>query len=127
MPIFQGPCKHIKKDKVFKNISKPDILDASIETDGHIIPLQSNRFDLERKDDSFFVYHSYEYCIDEDGSICSGRWYNTRFPLDSFRKMKGNVLHVHLNTYEYDDHDSYSPADITIQFTEKAAAELKTL
>jgi len=127
MPIFQGPCKHIKKDKVFKNVTKPDILDASIECEGQIIPLQSNRFDVERKDDSFFVYHSYEYCIDEDGSISSGRWHNTRFPLDSFKKMKGNILRVHLDTYEYDNDNTYAPADITIQFTEKAAAELNTL
>ena len=125
MNAFQGPCRYIKKDRAFKNINRADILDASIEGEGDIVPLQSNKFNVERKLDTFFVYHSYDYLID-DGKLQYGRWYNGQFPLDSFKRMRGTVLQIHLDSYEYNDNYS-GPADVTIHFTEKAAGELKDL
>ena len=127
MELFlQGPSKYIRKDKVFKNISKADIIDASIQCMGTITPLQANSFQVDRKIDCFFVYHSFDFILDEDGSVSYGRWYNGNFPLDAFKKMDGCSLHVRFEEYEVKEGVT-CPADFTIHFTEKTAGELKNM
>jgi hypothetical protein len=122
---LRGPCKYIKKEAAFKNVNDLTIVDACIDISGVITPLQENHFYVERKTSTFFVYHHFSY-YDEFGALHYGRWCNRNMPLDTFKKIK-KVLFRHRVTDYQEETGINITASFRIIFTEKAAAELRTL
>jgi len=119
---LQGPCKYIKKEGRFRNLTKPTIIDASIEFAGIVTPLQSNNFCVERKDSSFYVYHYYSY-YDLSGELMHGRWYNSQMPISIFKNIK-TMFRYNINHYE-DIDAGLGTAIIRVSFTERVANELR--
>ena len=121
---LQGPCKYIKKEGRFRNLTRPTILDASVEFAGVVTPLQSNNFCVERKDHSFYVYHFYSY-YDLSGDLMHGRWLDAHMPLNAFKNMR-TMFRRHIEQYQ-DTELGLGPAIIRVSFTERIANELRGL
>jgi hypothetical protein len=67
--------------KNIKKYDKPDILYSKV--DGY--NFQKNELIINKnKDDSFYIYHSFESFDDKFNKINSGRWYNTNLFIQSF-------------------------------------------
>jgi hypothetical protein len=111
---LRGPCEYKKSLAAFRNLKNPDIVDASIELSGEIMPLQENWFSVERGIDTLFVWHHYRH-HDTAGGITESRWHNTRMPLDTFKKIRRVFRH------------NVGSFIIRIQFTQKIADELRTI
>jgi len=106
-----GPC--VYKTGVFKNLKHFQILDASFEYDGKVIPLPENNFSVEHLGDSLLIHHAFRF-IDEDNHISCSGWGNKNMPLDTFKGMKKNLFrHVH------------DGAMFRIFFSEKVTEELR--
>jgi len=116
---FRGPCEY--KKGAFKNLKHFEILDASIQLAGKVIPLPENCFSVEQMGNSLYVAHSYRF-FDEDANICGSQWFNSEMPLHTFKNVKSLFRHV---IHEYHDGSYNGGAIIRIFFTEKAAEELR--
>lgn len=119
---LQGPCKYVKKERRFRNLTKPNIIDASVEFAGVVTPLQSNNLCIERKDTSLYVYHYYSY-YDLSGDLMHGRWLDTHMPLNTFKNIR-TMFRRTIDNYE-DTELGMGTAIIRVSFTERVANELR--
>jgi len=119
---LQGPCKYIKKERRFRNVTKPGIIDASVEFAGVVTPLQSNNLCIDRKDTSLYVYHYYSY-YDLSGDLMHGRWLDTHMPLNTFKNIR-TMFRRTIDNYE-DTQLGIGTAIIRVSFTERVANELR--
>ena len=113
---LRGPCVYVKSAEAFRTMKNPDILDACIELNGEITPLQQNTFWVERFDDSLYVYHCFQYYTD-DGKLIDGRWFNRSMHLDRFKQIK--------KMFRHEVSGEQGTTIIRIIFTEKVAEELR--
>lgn len=112
---LRGPCEYKKNVGGFRNIKNPDIVDASLELSGEVLPLQENWFSVERGIDTFFVWHHYR-CHDTAGGLTGCRWHDMRMPLDTFKKIKKTLFR-----------HTVGSVIIRIHFTQKIADELRAI
>jgi hypothetical protein len=111
---LRGPCEYKRKGAFFRNLKNPDIVDASIEISGVVIPLQENWFSVERGIDTLFIWHFYRYYNDM-GAMIESRWYDTRIPVNTFKRIKKTLFRYELP----------GPTIIRVFFTEKIAGLLR--
>ena len=124
---FQGPADYIESMDIFRNRKRSSILDASIEYMGDVLPIGENHLFVERKTNDFYIYHWFKYLTHDGSKAELGRWTDSRFPLNSFREMNGNVLRVTVDSYRHDESYEPSVAIFTIVFTTQAANKLRSI
>lgn len=64
------------------NYINPHIIEVTMWHNEKTINVESNKLTIAAQQNSIFVYHSYNYKIHDE--LVSGRWYNTKFPLNVF-------------------------------------------
>jgi hypothetical protein len=116
---LRGPCTYILRNRSFRNIKNPEILDACIELSGEVIPLQQNNVWVDRFPDTLYVYHCFQY-HDNDGNLVGGRWTSRSLPLDAFTTIKRMFRREIMD-------DQGRTAIIRVIFTEKIAEELRAI
>jgi hypothetical protein len=116
---LRGPCSY-SKTLGFRNIANPEIVDACIEVDGIVTPLQENWLSIEHGDGALYVWHNYKY-YNSNATVLTGRWYDVTLPLDTFKNMKKFMFRRTIPNYEG------GPAIVRIFFTETIVGLLKEL
>lgn len=113
--ILHGPCRIIKnKNNKIMNYEKPHIMKATLKLNGVTYDLQSNKITIKKnKDGTFYIYHMYDYIYRNIHQ--SGRWYVTKFDLQSH--LDKNKLSVTINEYEDETTGKISSAIFTIIFS----------
>ena len=116
---LRGPCSY-SKTLGFRNIANPDIVDACIEVNGIVTPLQENWLSVEHGDGALYVWHNYKY-YDSNAAVLSDRWYDLTVPLDAFKNIKKVMFRHTIPNYQG------GPAIVRIFFTETIVGLLKEL
>ena len=122
---LRGPCKYMAKERAFKNLANPDIMDACVEFNSVITPIQQNSIFIERLDETFYMYHAYSY-YDLSGVLTYGRWSSTDIPLNKFKNIKHTMFRHTIEEY-LDEDEGLGIATIRIFFKEKIVAELQAI
>ena len=89
---------------------------------GKTINVESNKLTIVAQQNSIFVYHSYNYKINDE--LLSGRWYNTKYPLNVFKNLNNNHICFDIENYEFHD-EITGPVNFIMVFSEKAATVLR--
>lgn len=113
--ILRGPSRIIKnKNNKIIDYAKPHIIAASLKLRGITHNLQSNEITIKKnKDGSFYIYHMYGYIY--RNVYNSGRWYDTKFDLQSH--LINNKLSVIIDEYEDEETGKHHIALFTITFS----------
>jgi hypothetical protein len=100
-------------------------MDACVEFNGVITPIQQNSVFVERLDNSFYISHTYSY-YDLSGVLTYGRWSSTDIPLNKFKTIKHMMFRHTIEEY-LDEEEGMGVATIRIFFKEKIVAELQAI
>jgi hypothetical protein len=110
--ILFGPSRIIKnQNNEIVDYVNPHILNVNLKLNDITYDLQHNKITIKKNNDgTVFIYHMYDYIYQ---NIChSGRWYNTKFDLQSH--LDGHELSVTIDDYEDEDTGKICSATFTI-------------
>jgi hypothetical protein len=116
--------------KIIKEYDNPDILYSVVDNKKFLI----NKLTIiKNKDDTIFVYHSYDKVSTDKKKITySGRWYNSKLNInDCHLNKKKNMLNVILKNVAWEDFDSNKTikkdVSIKILFSDKGFEKINKI
>ena len=88
---MKGPGK-FRSNGDWVGYRNPEIL--SISYNGRTFQLESNNLSINNSDrEHLYVYHMYSYI--KDGVVNTGRWYDMKMDVDTFRVLHENTFQIH--------------------------------